>query len=173
MRCQFVSLFVPISETVCSLVNSHIFFEYAQVIEMHIKDNSVSHEEVIKTLYKILLADDLPKLNNYATWLSTQIGKLEDYKYLSLIKLQFLASNLIALMLDAGAKNSDAPFRNYIAYLKNPVESLNRSIITNKIVTKQKILTVLYKHEEDHDLLTTWDEKKLSDIAKGYRKFRN
>jgi hypothetical protein len=49
-------------------------------------------------------------------------------------------------------------------------KSLQKTIIENKRVTKVKIRSTLLKYSIKPDLLTTWDDEKLSEIVRGYRK---
>ena len=102
--------------------------------------------------------------------LSDQLGNVEGCRHLSILELRDLADELISVMLEASAKRIDTPIRSYIAYLKKPEESLQKAIIENKRVTKEIINSILVRHSVEPDLLTTWDNEKLSDLVKGYKK---
>jgi hypothetical protein len=145
------------------------YHKYAQKLLKSLQNSTFHISDVLCTLDKLVLEDDLPKLNNYTDPLVKLLGEFEEYSQLSYPRLTSLCNHLINCMSEAGSKNIDDPLRQYFAYLDNPEESLTQAVIENKRITKERLKEILVVDWENPAYLTTWTNDSVKYLAEGYK----
>jgi hypothetical protein len=132
-----------------------------------ISGKSVQHSQILDSLCKTELEDDLPKLDDWDLRLSQHIPIYYPNTDANLSDLCKTARHLINMALEAGSRADTPLIRDYFAFCKNPDEERNRAIIEAKRITRSKVEAILAGVISHPSLLHTRKSISIGDLPLG------